>query len=59
MDAKSKLILGTIQINNLLLLTKDGPYAGFITSHLLPVKFELERQLSLLTNVTEQTKIKE
>lgn len=59
MEQKTKLILALQQIENLCKLLKDGPYYAFITSHLLPVRFELERQLSLLTNTNRYTKIEE
>jgi len=56
---KAKLHLALIQINNLTNLLKDGPYFAFMTSHLLPIKYEIERQLTLLTSETNSTKIKE
>ena len=59
MDQKTKLILAQIQIDNIRNLLKDGQYAGFFTSHLLPVKYEIERQLTNLTNTNRYTKIKE
>ena len=37
-------------------LLKDGPYYAFFTSHLLPVRFEIERQL---TNLKHSSTIKE
>ena len=49
MTNKEKIILAEMQINNLLELTKDLQYAAFIKSHLLPVKYELQRQVHLLT----------
>jgi hypothetical protein len=59
MNQKTKLILAQMQIENIHNLLKDGQYAGFFTSHLLPVKFEIERQLANLTNTNRYTKIKE
>jgi len=38
-----------MQIENLLELSKGLQYTGFLTSHLLPIKYEYERQLVLLT----------
>ena len=49
MTSKEKIILAEMQINNLLELTKDLQYTAFIKSHLLPVKYELQRQVHLLT----------
>ena len=49
MTNKEKIILAEMQINNLIALTQDLQYAAFIKSHLLPVKYELQRQVHLLT----------
>ena len=59
MDSKTKLILAQIQVENLHNLLKDGQYAGFFSSHLLPIKFEIERQINCLTGYNKYTKIKE
>lgn len=48
MTSKENLILALIQVENISNLVKDNQYYGFMTSHLLPVKYELERQLSLI-----------
>ena len=56
MDSKMKLTLALIQVENIRELLKDGQFAGFFTSHLLPIKFEIERQL---TNLSHSSKIKE
>ena len=49
MNQKEKIILAEMQINNLLELTKDLQYTAFLKSHLLPVRYELQRQVHLLT----------
>jgi len=59
MDQKTKLILALQQVENIAELLKDGPYYGFFSSHLLPIKFEVERQLSLLTKTNYYTTIEE
>lgn len=59
MEQKTKLILALQQIENVRSLLSEGQYAGFFTSHLLPVKFEIERQLSCLTNTNTYTTMKE
>ena len=59
MDSKTKLILAQMQVENLHNLLKDGQYAGFFSSHLLPIKFEIERQLNCLTGHNKYTTIKE
>ena len=59
MDSKTKLILAQIQVENLHKLLNDGQYAGFFSSHLLPIKFEIERQINCLTGINKYTTIKE
>lgn len=56
MNQKTKLILALQQVHNITELTKDNEYQSFFYSHLLPVKYELERQL---TNLSHSSKIKE
>jgi len=58
MNQKERIILAQIQIDNLLNLTKELQYQGFLTSHLLPVRYELQRQISL-TKSSNSTTIKE
>lgn len=57
MKNKERIILAQMQIDNLLTLTKDLQYQGFLSSHLLPVKYELQRQLHLLTSSEQYSKI--
>lgn len=45
MNREVKLILALQQISNVYNLLNDGPYAAFMASHLLPIKYECERQL--------------
>ena len=59
MDKHTKLILALQQTDNIYSLLQEGEYAAFFASHLLPVKFEIERQLNCLTNTNSYTKIKE
>jgi hypothetical protein len=59
MNQQTKLIFALQQTNNIYELLQDGPYAGFFASHLLPIKYEIERQLHCLTNTHPHTKIKE
>ena len=56
MNQKERIILAQMQVHNLLNLTRDNQYTAFMYSHLLPIKYELERQL---TNTSQSTKIKE
>ena len=59
MTNKERIILAQIQIDNLLNLTKDLQYQGFLTSHLLPVRYELQRQMHLLTGTQNYNRIEE
>ena len=53
MTSKSNLILALMQVENISNLIRENNYEGFFTSHLLPIKFELERQLTLQNNGKE------
>ena len=59
MNTKEKIILAEMQINNLLTLTEGLQYQWFIKSHLLPVKYELQRQVHLLTGTNYYNRIEE
>ena len=59
MDRQTKLILALQQTENIYSLLQEGEYAAFFASHLLPIKYEIERQLNCLTNTNPYTKIKE
>jgi hypothetical protein len=58
MDKKTKLILALQQTENIYELLQDGEYVAFFASHLLPIKYEIERQINCLTNTNPYTKIK-
>ena len=59
MNSKEKIILAEMQINNLIALTQDLQYTAFLKSHLLPVKYELQRQIHLLTGTNYYNRIEE
>jgi len=59
MDKRIKLVFALQQTENIYELLKDGEYSGFFASHLLPIKFEIERQLVCLTNTNNYSKIGE
>ena len=59
MTEEVKFILALQQVKNLETLLENNKYDRFFVSHLLPIKFELERQLSCLTGNSRYTKIKE
>jgi len=42
-----------MQIENISNLVRENNYEAFFTSHLLPIKYELERQLVLLNDGKE------
>ena len=56
MDRQIKLVFALYQIDNVIKLTEDNEYKTYLYSHLSTIKYELQRQL---TNLTNQSKIKE
>jgi hypothetical protein len=48
MNKETKFNLALIQIENLSHLVEGNEYERFFMSHLLPMKFEFERQLSVI-----------
>ena len=48
MTEQTKLILAQVQVDNLLNLLKDNPYENYMCGKLYGVKYECQRQLSLL-----------
>jgi len=50
MTSKINLILALQQVENISNLVRENNYEAFFTSHLLPVKFEIERQIVLQNN---------
>jgi hypothetical protein len=56
MNERTKLILALMQIDNLTSLVEGNEYQSFFYSHLIGMKYELQRQL---TNLSHSTKIKE
>ena len=59
MTEEAKLILAQMQVENLLNLLHGNAYENYMRGKLYGIKYELERQLSLLTNKNYYTKIKE
>jgi len=47
MTSKVNLILALQQVENIGNLVRENNYEAFFTSHLLPLKYEIERQLTL------------
>ena len=48
MNDKTKLILALTQVENIAKLVEGNQWEGFFASHLFPLKFEIERQLSCI-----------
>lgn len=48
MEQKTKIMLALYQIDNITSLIQDNEWEQFLVSHLIPIKCELERQLTLL-----------
>lgn len=46
MDQQCKLILALQQVDNITNLVIDNPWEQYLVSHLLPLKYELERQIT-------------
>jgi len=55
-DEKTKMILALQQTENIIKLVHGNEYEKFFASHLSPIIYELQRQL---TNLTHSTTIKE
>ena len=54
---RMRLILALMQVDNITNLLKDNKWKQFIYSHLLSIKYELERQLTITNqsaNITEE-----
>ena len=54
MNSTIKMLLALDQIHNLMSLLQGNEYEKFLVSHLLPLKYELQRQL---TNIQSSAKI--
>jgi len=55
-NQKEKLILASMQIENLIHLLRDNEYEKYLYRSLYSIKYEVERQL---TNTQTSSKIKE
>lgn len=54
-----RLVIALNQVDNLTSLLEDNEWKTFLYSHLIPLKYELQRQQGLLTNQTNSTNIEE
>ena len=58
-DPEEILSIALAQVENLTLLLENNEYKTFLYNHLIPVKYELQRQLNNLTNTSPYSKIDE
>jgi len=56
---QAKLVLAQIQVDNLLNLLKGNPYENYLCGKLYGIRYELQRQMGLLTNTNNSIKIEE
>lgn len=54
MTDKEKLILALQQVENISEIVRGNIYEGFFSSHLLPTKYEIIRQLSFMQENKEK-----
>ena len=59
MTEEAKLHLALMQTHNMLNLLKGNVYENYMCGKLYGIKYELQRQLSLLTNTKTSSTIKE
>lgn len=50
MTTKSNLLFALQQVENISKLLEENEYEKFFVSHLIPMKVELERQISLINS---------
>lgn len=58
-DPEEILSIALAQVENLTLLLENNEYKTFLYNHLIPIKYELQRQLNNLTNTSPYSKIDE
>jgi hypothetical protein len=58
MTEQQKLILAQMQVENLLSLLKGNVYENYMCRKLYGIRYELQRQMSLLTNTKISSTIK-
>ena len=56
---QTRLILALAQVENLVNILEDNEYKSFLYNHLIPVKYELQRQINNLTNTSPYPKLEE
>jgi len=53
MNDKTKLLLALTQIENIAKLVEGNEWEQYFVSHIIPIKIEIERQLSLINGRKE------
>ena len=59
MTERERLIIAVSQVENLTTLLEDNEWKNFLYQHLIPLKYELQRQIGLLTNTDNHTNIED
>ena len=59
MTEQQRVTRALSQVDDLTTLLEDNEWKTFLYSHLIPIKYELQRQQGLLTNQTNSTNIEE
>ena len=59
MTENERLTRALSQVDDLTTLLENNEWKTFLYSHLIPIKYELQRQQGLLTNQTISTNIEE
>lgn len=59
MTEQQKVTRALSQVDDLTTLLVDNEWKNFLYQHLIPLKYELQRQQCLLTNQTNSTNIEE
>jgi len=58
-NSQQELIIALNQVKNLTILLEKNEHKTFIYNHLIPIKYELQRQLCCLTESDSYTTIEE
>jgi len=50
MTERERLLIALSQVENLTTLLEDNEWKNFLYQHLIPLKYELQRQVGLITD---------
>lgn len=59
MTEQQRVTRALSQVDDLTTLLENNEWKNFLYQHLIPIKYELQRQQCLLTNQTNSTNIEE